>query len=96
VACFGGCKVPATTRLLLAPQASPRGAAGEPRKNPYYYALKPSRTPSSWARFSVVFSRSGDLSFPIFTKPMVLFCEIDFNRSPLDAPRNRQCPFRGR
>ena len=44
-------------------------AAGEPRKNPCYYALKPSRTPSSWARFSVVFSRSGDLSFPIFTEP---------------------------
>ncbi len=65
-------KVPATTLLLLAPQASPHGAAGEPRKNPCYYALKPSRTPSSWARFSVVFSRSGDLSFPIFTKPRIL------------------------
>ena len=64
-------KAPATTQLLPAPQASPHGAAGEPRKNPWYYALKPSRTPSSWARFSVVFSRSGDLSFPIFTKPRI-------------------------
>ena len=62
-------KAPATTQLLPAPQASPHGAAGEPRKHPCYYALKPSRAPSSWARFSVVFSRSGDLSFPIFTKP---------------------------
>ena len=71
--CASRCsKVPATTRLLLAPQASPHGAAGEPRKNPCYYALKPSRTPSSWARFSVVFSRSGDLSFPIFTKPTTM------------------------
>ena len=71
--CASRCsKVPATARLLLAPQASPHGAAGEPRKNPCYYALKPSRTPSSWARFSVVFSRSGDLSFPIFTKPTTM------------------------
>ena len=71
--CASRCsKVPATTRLLLAPQASPHGAAGEPRKNPWYYALKPSRTPSSWARFSVVFSRSSDLSFPIFTKPSTM------------------------
>ena len=70
--CASRCsKVPATTRLLLAPQASPHGAAGEPRKNPCYYALKPSITPSSWARFSVVFSRSADLSFPIFTKPNI-------------------------
>ena len=57
-------KVPATTRQLPAPQAGPHGAAGEPRKDPCYNALKPSRAPSSWARFSVVFSRSGDLSFP--------------------------------
>ena len=65
-------KVPATTRQLPAPQAGPHGAAGEPRKDPCYYALNPSRTPSSWARFSVVFSRSGDLSFPIFTKPTTM------------------------
>jgi hypothetical protein len=63
-------KVPATTLLLLAPQASPHGAAGEPRKNPCYYALKSLRAPSSWARFSVVFSQAGDLGFPIFTKPV--------------------------
>ena len=76
--CASRCsKVPVTTRLLLAPQASPHGAAGEPRKNPCYYALKPSRTPSSWARFSVVFSRSGDLSFPIFTKPVSAVLHID-------------------
>ena len=50
----------------------PHGAAGEPRKDPCYNALKPSRAPSSWARFSVVFSRSGDLSFPIFTKPTTM------------------------
>jgi hypothetical protein len=65
-------KVPATTRQLPAPQAGPHGAAGEPRKDPCYNALKPSRAPSSWARFSVVFSRSGDLSFPIFTKPTTM------------------------
>ena len=31
-------KAPATTQLLPAPQASPHGAAGEPRKNPRYCA----------------------------------------------------------
>ena len=38
-------KVPATTLLLLAPQASPHGAAGEPRKNPCNYALNPRELP---------------------------------------------------
>ena len=67
--CASRCpKVPGT-QLLLAPQASPHGAAGETRKNSCYYALKPSRAPSSWARFSVSFSRSADLTFPIFTEP---------------------------
>ena len=57
--CASRCsKVHVTTRPLLAPQASPHGATGEPRKNRCYYAPKPSRAPSSWARFSVVFSRS--------------------------------------
>jgi hypothetical protein len=70
--CASRCpKVPGT-RLLLAPQASPHGAAGEPRKSPCYYALKPSRAPFSWARFSVSFSRSADLTFPIFTKPTTM------------------------
>jgi hypothetical protein len=69
--CASRCpKVPGT-QLLLAPQASPHGAAGEPRKNSCYYALKPSRAPSSWARFSVSFSRSADLTFPIFTEPYI-------------------------
>jgi hypothetical protein len=70
--CASRCpKVPGT-QLLLAPQASPHGAAGEPRKNSCYYALKPSRAPSSWARFSVSFSRSADLTFPIFTEPTTM------------------------
>ena len=75
-------KVPATTRQLPAPQAGPHGAAGEPRKDPCYNALKPSRAPSSWARFSVVFSRSGDLSFPIFTKPIYLICSHSGHTAP--------------
>ena len=70
--CASRCsKVPATTQQLPA-QVGPHGAAGEPRKDPCYNALKPSRAPSSWARFSVVFSRSGDLSFPIFTEPTTM------------------------
>jgi hypothetical protein len=95
--CASRCsKVPATARLLLAPQASPHGAAGEPRKNPCYYALKPSRTPSSWARFSVVFSRSGDLSFPIFTEPTTMDSKWQDRACPiLDRSSGRSKGGRG-
>jgi hypothetical protein len=96
--CASRCPKVHGTRLLLAPQASPHGAAGGPHKNPCYYALKPSRAPFSWARFSVSFSRSADPTFPIFTKPEIqrsenhkrgTFCRV----CRLEAPANSRAPI---
>ena len=66
--CQGACHHPTTASAAGEPARRRRRAPQEP----LLLRAKPSRTPSSWARFSVVFSRSGDLSFPIFTKPTTM------------------------
>ena len=65
-------KAPATTQLIPAPQASPHGAARPaPREPSLLRAPKSLRAPPSWAHFSVAFSQTVDLTFPIFTKPKI-------------------------
>ena len=62
----GACHHPTTASAAGEPARRRRRAPQEPS---LLRALKSLRAPPSWARFSVSFSRSANLTFPIFTKP---------------------------
>ena len=75
----GACHHPTTASAAGEPTRRRRRAPREPLP----LRAGSLRAPSSWARFSVVFSRSGDLSFPIFTKPTTMDSKW----------QNRACPI---
>ena len=62
----GTCHHPTTTSAAGEPARRRRRAPQEP---PLLRAPKSLRAPPSWAHFSVAFSQTVDLTFPIFTKP---------------------------
>ena len=79
VACIVACASPTPRHFNTCHRLTTTSAAGEPtrrrRRAPLepllLRALKSLRAPPSWAHFSVAFSQTVDLTFPIFTKPSI-------------------------
>ena len=80
VACTVACASPTPRHFNTCHRPTTTSAAGEPtrrrRRAPLepllLRALKSLRAPPSWAHFSVAFSQTVDLTFPIFTKPTTM------------------------
>eukprot|EP01046_Picozoa_sp_COSAG06_P015615 COSAG06_NODE_1006_length_11107_cov_10.602017_11_plen_287_part_00 len=83
VACTVACASPTPRHFNTCHRPTTTSAAGEPtrrrRRAPLgpllLRALKSLRAPPSWAHFSVAFSQTVVLTFPIFTKPAIGLAE---------------------